>query len=277
MHKRALLLLFSTFLLSCNQILDIEETTLEIPPSGPWRCVKGEEDPAPAKIPPKIKLSMSALAYQNFKPQGGIRFRACGKNDPICSISLGEVISDEEGKATLVIDMTDLRGFNGFIEITDQRTPEQRALPTAIKGDFVPFHYFFSNLLYGDLVVPPSVVTTQSDVDQLAKAAGMTLEDGKSAGLNHISATVLDCDGNPTAGVSFKFTNVPDDSRTWYFDKGTASSTATKTDATGLGGILNLKEEEDCGIIASVGEKQVSTGNINLAAGAFHTILMLPQ
>jgi hypothetical protein len=279
--KRVALLLAVLASLSCNQVLDIGEpvtestTPVEPPKTGPWRCVTGQNLVPPATIPPTINLTMTARYYSDFTTRAGITFQACAQANSIQGCTdVGKGTTDASGTTTFPVT-TGPNGFVGHIRILDERSEEEKK-----KEPLVPFYYFFSNALFADLKVPDSVVVTQADVNGLAASAGA---DGTDAGLNHISATTVDCDGAPAANVSLKIllpntTEPPPKSIPWYFRNGTASVTATATDASGLGGTLFLQAGLEYSVSSTNTEGTlVSQGGLVLAPGAFHTILMLPR
>jgi hypothetical protein len=285
MAHRLLALLPALLALSCNQVLGIEETTLSTAQpakTGPWRCVTGKPLQPPSTIPETIKLTMVALSYGDFKPRAGIRFRACAnRGDTTCNTVAGEGLTDESGGTQFEVKTIPNQGFTGYIKILDERTEEQKNQDNPPK-EFVLFHYFFSNNLYTDLQVPPSVVATQLDVDGLASGAGKPPEAGKNSGLNHISATSIDCDGNAAAGVTFDITGaggtLPSTAVRWYFNQGSASAVASSTDNVGLGGALFLTTGIEHRIVARNSEGEiVSEGGLLLAPNAFCTMLMLPR
>lgn len=285
MTKRAVTLLLALLMPSCNQVLGIEETALETTQparTGPWRCITGKPTQAPTSIPSTIKLTMTALSYGDFSPRAGIRFKACAnRTDPTCANVAGEGLTDDSGSIQFDVNTIPNQGFTGYIKILDERTAEQKAIDPTPK-DFVLFHYFFSNSLYADQVVPPSVVVTQGDVDGLATGAGRSPAEGENSGLNHISATSIDCDGKPAAGVTLDISGpggqLPEDAIRWYFSLGNASAFATSTDANGLGGALFLSTGTEHRVVAKNAEGEVvSEGGLLLAPDAFCTILMLPR
>jgi hypothetical protein len=293
-YKLALSTLTVLALCSCAQVLGIEDTSYDstqqpVEKTGPWRCVTGKTPTPPAVIPATIKLTMTAIDYEAQAPTSGVSFVACpNRNDIACSAPAGSGVTDSSGSATFDVATNPTLGFVGFIKITGTRTIGSGG------GDYVTFHYFFSNPLYADQVIPPSIVATQANVDRLAQQAGaedrFTVPDGApegtapNAGLAHISATSLDCDFKAAAGVTFEITqnnSPPKGAVTWYFSNGAASNGASSTDAVGLGGALFLTAS-DVGLSYRVSARNsdktvVSDGDLLLSRNAFSTILMLPR
>ena len=280
-------------LASCSQILDIQETSFDasqqpVAKTGPWRCVTEKAPEAPASIPASIQVTMTAIDYELHGPTSGVTFQACpNRNDIACSAPAGSGTTDDSGSATFDVATSPGLGFVGFIKITGHRTQ-------GTGGEYVTFHYFFSNALYADQVVPPSIVATQANVDLLAKQAGaedrFTVPEGApdgtppNAGLAHLSATSLDCDFKAAANVTFDITQngaAPKDAVNWYFSAGSASNGASATDSFGLGGALFLTASEvgvSYKVSAQNGDGEVvSQGDILLSKDAFSTILMLPR
>ncbi len=274
--------LFALLGLSCNQVLGIEETTLvtsQPAKTGPWRCVTGQTPPKPSSIPETITLSMRATNLENNLQVGqpGVRFQVCNnRNNPKCDTPDDDQTSGEDGNVSLKAK-TFGQGFNGFVKITDARNlPDDKAAER-----FVTFHYFFSNTLYADLQVPSSIMISYGGLEFLVKElAKIPLPEGATeVGVNHISATPLDCDGGLASGVSFSITPsggakaVP-----WYFNNELPSPNAKATDGTGPGGSFFL----DTGVYrveaTTEGEGIVSAADsIVLAPNAFSTVLMLPR
>ncbi|MDW8250204.1 MAG: hypothetical protein RMJ98_12995 [Myxococcales bacterium] len=225
---------------------------------------------------------MTALSYGDFSRRAGIRFRACvNRLDTTCKNIAGEGITNDTGVTQFEVKTIPSQGFTGYIKILDERTEEQKMKDSPPKT-FVPFHYFFSNNLYADFTVPPSIVATQEDVDNLAKGAGKELQEDENAGLNHISATIIDCNAKTAAGVTFDITEpdgtLPSTAIRWYLNQGSASAVASSTDALGLGGVLFLSTGKEHKIVARNSEgKIVSEGGLLLAPNALCTMLMLPR
>lgn len=282
---KPLALLSVLVLSSCNQVLGIEDTSLDPQQgarTGPWRCVTGKPPIKPADMPAKIKLFMRATNLENNLEvgQAGVNFKVCNnRNSPSCDQPGDDKTTGEDGNVTLEADTFGV-GFNGFIKITDARQIE----PGKEATQFITFHYFFSNTLYADTKIPNSIMISLGGLDFLVGTlAKIPFPDGQtSAGLRHISATPLDCDGNLAPGVSFQVSGAGGElgpnAVPWYFNNAVPSPQASATDGTGPGGYFFL----DTGIYRVDAKTQTdgtvsSAASIVLSEGAFSTVLMLPQ
>ena len=283
MPQRHAPFLFALLSLSCNQVLGIEETTLvtsQPSKTGPWRCVTGQPATKPPSVPETIMLSMRAtnLLENNLEiGQPGVRFQVCNnRNNPKCETPDDEQVSGDDGNVKLKAK-TFGQGFNGFVKITDARNlPEDKAMER-----FVTFHYFFSNTLYTDLKAPNSIMISYGGLEFLVKElAKIPLPDGATeVGVNHISATPLDCDGSLASGVSFNLTpRGGENTVPWYFNRALPSPNAKATDGTGPGGVFFLETGVYLVEATTSAEGVVSSADsIVLAPNAFSTVLMLPR
>ena len=80
------------------------------------------------------------------------------------------------------------------------------------------------------------------------------------------SLQALDCDGMPAAGISFKVIEHRDLVHSLYVDNGVVSSSATHTDASGVGGFISVPP----GFVTVAGYQEDGTqiGEVGLQAAA---------
>lgn len=255
----ALLSLFA--LAGCAEVLDIPSTSsLELAPSGPWRCVSGSSEPI-APIGPTATARFRACDFISncTIPVTGLSARLCDKLDVGCNNPRVEGIVDSGG--LLEVDVpTGPRGFDGYLQVSTTLAPcfDVDAFGNAANGFlcqlapecdptapspacnipvYFPVMWFFNPPLVADIDDPiPLQLYPSAALPLILDAAGGEFAPGTGS----VFMTVTDCDGKPAPGVALEIAEYEDVADPLYFDSGVISNTATQTDASGVGGFIRI-------------------------------------
>jgi hypothetical protein len=248
-------------LAGCAQVLDLPDTsTLSLAPSGPWSCL---ENPAEPPLPSSTTASVSFQACDFISnctlPVEGLHARLCDKLDVGCLSPRELDIQDSGGFVELPVP-TGQRGFDGYLEVS---TGLARCYDTAVFGEvapnvlcqfvpqcdraapsaacdvpiYQPVLWFFNPPVVADMETPiPLQLYPSASLPLVLDAAGGTIIPGTGA----VFMTVIDCEGKPAAGIHLEIAEYGDVADALYFDSGVLSNTATKTDASGVGGFIHI-------------------------------------
>jgi hypothetical protein len=177
---------------------------------------------------PSGNVSVTMSFYNPVSPTkhlSGITIRACPKLDVTCTNALpGTSTSDSQGNATLTVPA----GFDGYLEINGNGNG----------NSIVPALWYFSPFPVTDGTYNVGLFA-QGDFQNIAQTSGATIDPS----LGHSFAFALDCAeqyGSFTAGMSFDVDKKSTETRSFYLINGLPSTTATATDASGIGGFANL-------------------------------------
>ena len=249
-------------LVGCSEVIDVPDDP-RLVNSGPWWCLdRPRESPAPAADTAVVRIQACNFVSTNCsEPIPGITARLCDKKDVTCASPIQTATGDSQG--LLVFDVLTGGvlglGFDGYLQIApplelctnravfgeagallcgfapgcDQAAPDDRCKVPL----YAPSALFFNPPIKNDLIVPiPLPLVPTSSVLSLIQASGAQFD--PTTGL--VFVTAHDCSGGPTAGVSFNVDKHQDRVTVLYLENGLISSTATQTDSSGLGGIINV-------------------------------------
>lgn len=245
----------------CAEILDIPETsTLELAPSGPWRCL---DEPAQPTVPSASSATVRFQACDFISgctaPVTGLRARLCDKLDIGCNNPRQVDIRDTGGQIELDVP-TGARGFDGYLEVS---TSLARCYDTAVFGNaalgllcqlapecdiaapteacdvpiYSPVLWFFNPPVVADMeeTIPLQLYPSAS-LPLVVDAAGGQLVPGTGS----VFMTALDCDGQPAPGITLDIAEYEDEATPLYFDSGVISNTVSETDTSGVGGFIRI-------------------------------------
>ncbi|MGZ3451520.1 MAG: hypothetical protein ACXVEF_18060 [Polyangiales bacterium] len=182
-----------------------------------WRCLVDPTPPAAAPpMLPRLEILFALSAYIDRTALAGVSVRACGIMDRDCASPQSKTaVTDASGVATLTIEQS---VFSGYFELTGATIA-----PALLFVDELRSEQYFARpfLTPSDLtVLASSIVPQQPDKGALA-------------------ITAYDCSQQPSAGAHFAIDPGVGASSV-YVDGGLFSATATRTDALGLGGFLDV-------------------------------------
>jgi hypothetical protein len=253
-------------LASCSQILSIDsdryvaadsgEASTVVPPpaddGGPWDCLGNPNETFPANAMTTVQLVMtnslmpiltaqtadggSALDPVQYTPLPGEQVRACPSlYSGTCAGGTTYQTTDDAGIATFSL----LNSFDGFYQFND---------PTLFTTTFFP-----SQMMSGDKqeLIPATILPLSATQELGALLNGIHLSYDTDGGLGHILLTVTDCHDHGAPGVVFTPSGIASTSSGYntliFYTEGTGgqgselpSTTATATDNTGTGGLLNV-------------------------------------
>jgi hypothetical protein len=245
--------------LGCSDILDIPSTdTLELAPSGPFRCVNaGGEPVAPSAATATVRFRACDFISNCTIPVTGLRARVCDKLDVGCLNPRATGIQDDSGLLEVEVPLGP-RGFDGYVQVSTTLAP---CFDTRVFGDaagsflcqlaptcdmaaptaacdvpvYSPVLWFFNPPVVADVEEPiPLELYPFAALPLVLDAAGGELVPGTGS----VFMSVVDCDGKPAPGVTLQISEYEDVASPLYFDSGVLSNSATTTDASGIGGFI---------------------------------------
>lgn len=200
------------------------------PPLDPkWGCIGnvkwGQQD-----VAQRIVNRVRFVRLIGETPVDGIAIRACGRLDPSCSTPLGAATTDSEGYANIEIP----KFFEGFYDLPPPASYPNMA-PSLIT--VVPPPDKSSDLAQQ---IPTPLTPHLASLDELnfiAAQLGATTDPE----LGHLLGIVLDCQGQPSAGVSLRISIKDKKTVPYYTDTtGLQTSTAEATAPRGEAGFINV-------------------------------------
>ncbi len=209
--------------------------------SGPWGCLQLPDEP----LDPNLRVTVTVQAFdalQNATAAGfvdggsdlttlsaawfpGVSVRSCYLRDPGCvATGSAPVVTNDAGEA--VFHLTG--DFAGFFELT--------------RPDLVPWSVFPQNLLAGQAsTYLPAWGLSPGGFRLLASAITPTAVSlDTDGGLGHAFVQVFDCQDHQAPGVQLAYSGVGSETVVWYMKNGIPSTSATQTDAYGIGGVVNV-------------------------------------
>jgi hypothetical protein len=257
----------------CKQVLDIPDDPKLVRPraadaaadDGPWSCLGH----APPKVTSNADAALVRVQACNFvspkcsEPVTGFTATLCGKLDTNCENPLQDSIKESNGALQFAVPTGGVLGvgFDGYLKLTpptasctDQDTfGDVGPLLCALLGSacdatkpddpgcqfptFVPSLLFFNPAIKKDVdgPIPVPLVPTREAQTLIAAAGGNF---NPTTGI--VFTTSLDCNGDPTPGVSLTIDKHQDVVTQLFSQNGVISSTAKVTDESGLGGYIGI-------------------------------------
>jgi hypothetical protein len=188
-------------------------------PDPTWACLTRMVSTQPPETrPARITMQLRDLVTEQVLV--GATARVCRKLDIDCAQPMASnLVGDSNGD--LVVDTT--IGFDGYVEVTARER--------------MPGIYFFYPPVTGDRVIPNVPLIKAGDLLQFASVLGKGIQETRG----HVMLGAYDCLGRPAEGVSL-WSDDGDAQTTPFYSVGRLPSiSASGTDASGRGGIINLK------------------------------------
>ncbi len=199
------------------------DAVADAPADPAWGCLGNVVFPPPAKA--KVKVTIPFVELVQKVPVTDIKVRACARLDVGCANPVAPLQTPgPDGRVTFDVDAN----FDGFAEV----------LPTtndAGAPNFVPALVFFNPPPTDDRVYPTILLLTPSTLSAVAGAAGSSVDPKLGA----IFYAALNCKGEPGEGVSVSPDRTEATTQGFYLIKGVPSLSASATDGSGFGGIVN--------------------------------------
>lgn len=191
-------------------------------PSGPWGCVGSVTWPLDSSG--ETYTIRNRVVDVSEKPVAGVTFVPCGKLDPECTKPAGSAVTTgADGIFTITVP----RGFDGYLKLT---------APAPFLAGLVVNAPVYASLDSVKDGAEPLHVLAKGDIDALLALVGGAVDD--TAG--HLLSISLDCEGKPAAGVSLSPSLKGPNTKGYYYEGGLPNTDALATDATGLGGFVNV-------------------------------------
>ena len=186
-----------------------------------WSCLGRANAQRRDNGPFPVTLHIEDILSQ--KPLAGVEARLCRKLDVNCDNPLSDpVVSGDDGVVGFDVWVEDPElGFMGYVLLT--------------RDDVMPGLYFFNPPIDRSVEVPAVQLAKQAVASVLVQQVGLPYEPER--GLILLSA--FDCEGEPTAGVMLQMDEAHQGAAPFYSVNGLPASTATATDSSGYGGVIN--------------------------------------
>jgi hypothetical protein len=199
---------------------------------------------------PAYKLTLHVTDAVSAKPLTGVAAALCRKLDINCESPFAMITSDAKGDVILQVDAA----FDGYVMLTGSM--------------LVSGLYTLSPPTSGNLDARVSLLTSQAAAGLTQAAGGVWL-----AGHGLVLINTTDCQAKPLANVSYSITGGAKDASTYVFytQKSFPLSSATSTDESGYGGVVNLLPgvATISATVASgaANERVVGNASLNMRAG----------
>jgi hypothetical protein len=220
-----------------------------------WTCLGKVTLDAPSAA--TVRLATSFVRYDLAGPGAKIttpiEVRGCALTDPTCSTPLSTDLSTT-GEVSPSLP-TGSSGFDGFLTITGPGNLKTKA--------------YFSPPVVTDTSASANVrgVPSPEALDAIASALGETVNPSRG----HLIVRARNCYANNAIHVTFSADKTDSLSTVYYYRGTSPDPSATDTDSTGLGGILNLTPG-DVTLTWSVSGKRIGEATLRIEAGAATTV-----
>jgi hypothetical protein len=183
-----------------------------------WSCVGGVSWPPPTALHVTVKIQFRDIITN--APLTSVTVNVCRKFDYDCTQPIASGLHPPaSGDLALQLDA----GFDGFLEMN---------MTGALPGLF-----FFYPPVNEDRVIAGLPLLTAGILSQVLALSGKTYIPEKGA----VLVGAMDCRNLPAEGVHFSADAADADTAAFYVIKKIPSTTAMVTDASGEGGLVNLK------------------------------------
>ncbi len=217
----------------------------DVPADPVWGCLDNIVLDPPLPGMPMVEVTLPFFDLINMVPITGVGVRVCPKLDVTCSRPLNTqlAIADDMGISRVKVPS----GFDGYgqvIELTDGGEPiSGGAADAGDAGDaaagpigrLVPSTVYFNPPIVRDTAYGIVPLFSRNDIDMLAQVQGNTWD--RSLGIMFVG--ILDCSRKPVSGATWDPSIVDMRSKRFFYINGLPDESASATDATGFGGLLN--------------------------------------
>lgn len=215
-----------------------------------WACLDHHPVPTASGLP--INVTLTFTDFFLSVPVTTVTVKACPNvTDPSCALPVGTAPTDATGMVKLKLPTTN-GPFAGYFLITptlpdagvrtdasggggaDGSSPEGGA------GDGST--YVTSRIYYSDDPIATDFTDTWAlftNAEEATLASVFQLPPADPS-LGIALLTVIDCTGQPAAGVSVEVDTASTETEGFYVSQGIISSTATQTDSSGIAGFVNV-------------------------------------
>jgi len=169
-------------------------------------------------------LTLIAYELQSGSYLEGLTVRACAVDDAACAAPLGEASTDAQGAVTLTVPSA-VEGLGAYFEITGATVTPTLA--------YLNFTDNITGFEQGTFYTP---VMSTGTTDLLTGVMQVTLDPGRG----HVLFQARDCGNYSLPGVSVAVDVADAESTTAYINGSLPSTTATVTDPSGRGAVVNV-------------------------------------
>jgi hypothetical protein len=251
--------LLLALVVGCGEILNLPSDPVL---SDRYRCADDESRSETMRESAHVRVQACNFVSTNCaEPVRGVSASLCNKKDVDCAKPLRSGLRDQNGELAFDVQTGGPlgAGFDGYLRVVTEsaRCDDEATFGSAAAGlcsllegcdekregaacmlpTFAPALLFFNPPLTADLARPaPLPLIPTAAVPSLTMAANGKFD----ATRGNVFVTVLDCAGAPMAGVRLALTSAGAGSSVLYVQDGVISANARRTDASGIGGVLNV-------------------------------------
>ncbi len=206
---------------------------------GPWSCLGNVTLPDGGAANVNVIVPLADLSTQMPLKTNDVLARVCAKIDVNCTSPLQTTQPDAQG----ALELTLTAGFDGFVIITPiLPSPDGGADGGDDAGDaappdvYVPSFVFFNPPIEKDTIYSTIVMVHLSALGQIAQVEGTTIDPSLGA----VFMETVDCNAQPSAGVSVSLDSTTTSTQGFYFKQGLPVLNAPSTDVSGYAGFVNV-------------------------------------
>lgn len=229
-------------------------------PTG-WECVGNNNPVVPVKPQVQLTITVGDLIHPENSVSDAVVMKSCRKLDVACATPIVDrVRPDASGHATFTVE----GGFDGYIEVD----------PAVSPPIYVPTLIFISIPLADDAMNPATMLVSIADLAALSQSAGGMVD----TKLGAVIYRAANCQRMNAAGIVAKLDSDSPDTKKFFFVGGLPTQTANATDASGLGGFINVP----VGVRSLSGTRTtddlfIGTVSVLVRPGFFSYSLLAPQ
>jgi hypothetical protein len=203
------------------------DAATEIPVPTGWECVGNPRPQGAVKPQVQLTVRVGDLIHPEVSVSDAVVLRACHKLDVTCAMPIGDAIHpDASGHASFTIT-TGGTGFDGYIEVNPAVSPPV----------YVPTLIFISPPIVDDYVYQLTALLSISDLPALVQQTGSA---AMNPALGALIYRAADCNRVPAAGIAGML-DLPDPTtKAFFVINGLPTTIINGTDASGLGGFINV-------------------------------------
>lgn len=211
--------------------------------------------------PPQATYSMKlyAVDYATRKNVSNVQVKVCPSGDVACANPTAMGTTDATGAVTLDVPVGK-SGINGYLELSSSSSVTS-----------LHFVSHTNNVYYWNGGVLSAYIVSKTLFAQLAGAVGATVDPARG----HLGFLTEDCGGRLVAGVSVNASTADAQSIQVYSLNGVPSKSATQTDSSSFGYIINVPTGPAV-LTSRSGATQLGSQNVLFRAGALTTVNTVP-
>jgi hypothetical protein len=175
-----------------------------------------------------LTFSVTFVDFSSEQPFVGSMVMACDKLDFTCASPLAQSMTDDTGLVSLTVP-SGIDGFDGYLDVTGGQV-------AGTGGPVFPSIWYPVPYVVADGWRGRTLLLSMDDFEGILAATGTTPDPTRG----HLALNAVDCLFGPAPGVSFTVDSADSQTVGYYLVNGVPVTTATATDASGIGAFGNL-------------------------------------